>query len=131
MVLFAALVSMIVIVALSVSKLVGSPTLAVLAVVIVTATAVVLWRVGRSQSAAIGDEKQQGYSTLYDFEGYDLRDYRDGSVIRPRQVQPGVGVRRSLVSGMLSVRAGSPLANRLADDAEGARDESRDDPGPT
>lgn len=131
LVLLAALVALILIVVLSASKVVGSQALGVVTSALVVVTALVLWRLGRHQSASVAAEKEAGFSTLYDFEGVELRDYRDGSVIRPRNVPPGGGVRRSLVSGMLTVPAGSPLARRLADEAGRVRTESHDGPAQT
>lgn len=115
--LLVALGALILIVVLSSAKLVTSQPLGVVTAVVVALTAIVLWRLGIRQSASVAAEKDAGYSTLYDFEGFELRDYRDGTLIRPRNVEPGGGIRRSLVSGMLTVRTGSPLARRIAEDA--------------
>ncbi|MBG6053715.1 TRAP-type uncharacterized transport system fused permease subunit [Salinibacterium sp. CAN_S4] len=116
-VLLVALVVLILVLVLGATRVLSGQLLGVVTVVIVIIATAVLWRVGRYQTASVAAEKAGGYSTLYDFEGVELRDYRTGEVIRERDVPPGGGIRRSLVSGMLTVTAGSPLARRLADEA--------------
>ena len=66
-------------------------------------------RIRRLQSDAVAHTKAVGYSTLYDFAGFELRDYRTQAVLRPREVAPYGAIRRSLVSGMLIVTTSSSL----------------------
>ncbi|MDJ0335660.1 hypothetical protein QMG83_10540 [Salinibacterium sp. G-O1] len=106
LVLLVTLVAIILILVLGGSRSVDSPALAATTAVLVVVAAVVVWWVGRRQSASVAAEKEAGYSTLYDFEGFELRDYRTGAVIRPRNETPDGGIRRSLLSGMLTVPAG-------------------------
>lgn len=125
--LLVALVALILVLVLGANRVLSGQLLGVVTVVIVIMATAVLWRVGYHQTASVAAEKAAGYSTLYDFEGVELRDYRSGAVIRGRDVPPGGGIRRSLVSGMLTVPAGSPLARRLADEAGRSRDQLPDD----
>jgi TRAP-type uncharacterized transport system fused permease subunit len=123
LVLLVALVALILILVLGANRVLSGQLLGAVTVVVVIIATAVLWRVGRHQTASVAAEKASGYSTLYDFEGVELRDYRTGEVIRSRDVPPGGDIRRSLISGMLTVPAGSPLARRLADEAGRSRDE--------
>ena len=129
LVLLIALMALILVLVLGASRVLNGQLLGVVTVtvMIVIATTAVLWHVGRNQTASVAAEKAAGFSTLYDFAGVELRDYRTGETIRGRDVAPGNGIRRSLVSGMLTVPAGSPLARRLADEAGRSRDQPRDD----
>ena len=130
LVLLGALSALILVLVLGASRVLTGQPLGVVTVLIVIATTAVLWQVGRNQTASVAAEKAAGFSTLYDFEGVELRDYRTGEVIRDRDVAPGNGIRRSLVSGMLIVPMGSQLARRLAEDAGSSRDQPRrDQPG--
>ena len=130
LVLLVALMALILVLVLGASRVLTGQLLGVVTVIIVIATTAVLWHVGRNQTASVAAEKAGGFSTLYDFGGVELRDYRTGEVIRDRDVAPGNGIRRSLLSGMLIVPAGSQLARRLADEAGSSRDQPRhDQPG--
>ncbi len=126
--MFVTLLALILIMVLGSTEAVDSKTLVSVTILIVVIAAAVAWWVGSQQSAAVAAEKAAGYSTLYDFEGFELRHHRTGAVIRPRDVPPGGGIRRSLVSGMLTVPAGSPLARRLADEAGRAASDTGDGP---
>lgn len=65
-------------------------------------------------------EKAAGYSTMFDFAGYELRDPRTLDVIRARDVAPSGTLHRSLFRSMLTVKPGTLLAKRLdEDDAQG------------
>jgi len=61
-------------------------------------------------------ERAAGYSTMYDFRGFALRDPRTREVIRPADVAPSGTVRRSLFRAMLTVKPGTLLAKRLEED---------------
>ena len=130
LVLLGALIALILVLVLGASGMLTGQPLGVVTVIIVIATTAVLWHVGRNQTASVAAEKVAGFSTLYDFEGVELRDYRTGEVIRARDVAPGGGIRRSLISGMLIVPTGSQLAHHLAHEAGSSRDQPRrDQPG--
>lgn len=61
-------------------------------------------------------ERAAGYSTMFDFAGYELRDPRTLEVIRAADVPPTGIVRRSLFRSMLTVKPGTLLAKRIAED---------------
>jgi hypothetical protein len=63
-------------------------------------------------------EMQAGYSTMYDFAGYDLRDARTLELLRSREVEPAESgrVRGSLVANLLRPKPGTMLYNRNDDD---------------
>ena len=63
-------------------------------------------------------ERAAGYSTMYDFRGFALRDPRTREVIRAADVAPTGTVRRSLFRAMLTVKPGTLLAKRLEEDEQ-------------
>lgn len=69
------------------------------------------------QSLAVAKrERAAGYSTMYDFAGFELRDPRTRELLRARDVPPSGTVRRSLLRSMLTVKPGTMLAQRFEDD---------------
>jgi hypothetical protein len=69
------------------------------------------------QSLAVAKrERAAGYSTMYDFAGFELRDPRTRELLRARDVAPSGTVRRSMLRSMLTVKPGTMLAQRLEDD---------------
>ncbi|MFM9878726.1 MAG: hypothetical protein ACKVOG_12890 [Rhodoglobus sp.] len=68
-------------------------------------------------------ERASGYSTMYDFAGYELRDPRTLEVLRPADVRPTGIVRRSLFRSMLTVKPGTMLAKRLDEDERAEREQ--------
>ena len=68
-------------------------------------------------------EKASGYSTMFDFAGYELRDPRTLEVLRASDVRPTGTIRRSLFRSMLTVKPGTLLAKRLEEDERADRDE--------
>lgn len=126
LVLLGALLILIAIIVLGASRVVDGGSLGAAVTVMVVIAAAILWRVGRLQSDAVAREKAGGYSTLYDFAGFELRDYRTQAVLRPREVAPDGGTRRSLVSGMLTVTTSSVLGRRRAE--ESSATDGHDDP---
>ena len=127
LVLLVCLVAVIGVAALGAMRVFTGVPLGVVTVGIVVVAVMVLWYVGRRQSDAVSGEKLEGYSTLYDFEGFELRDYRTQVVLRPRNVPPSGGIRRSLLSGMLVVTARSRLARGVVEDANRGSDADRND----
>lgn len=89
-------------VGLGVFSLLGSiPGAAVSAAVMLAlfVTSVVLaLRVGRAAEL----ERADGYSTIFDFPGFELRDGRTLEVLRTADVAPEQPGRRSLLRGMIS-----------------------------
>jgi len=76
------------------------------------------------QSLAVAKrERAAGYSTMYDFAGFELRDPLTRELLRARDVAPSGTVRRSLLRSMLTVKPGTMLAQRFDDDdkADAAR----------
>lgn len=61
-------------------------------------------------------ERAAGYSTMYDFAGFELRDPRTRELLRARDVAPSGTMRRSLLRSMLTVKPGTMLAQRFEDD---------------
>ncbi len=84
---------------------------------LVIPAALSLW-LGLRASAAAKRERVAGYSTMYDFVGYELRDPRTLVVLRSADVRPSGLVRRSLFRAMLTVKPGTVLAQRLAEEDE-------------
>ncbi len=69
------------------------------------------------QSLAVAKrERAAGYSTMYDFAGFELRDPRTRELLRARDVAPSGTLRRSLLRSMLTVKPGTMLAQRFEDD---------------
>ncbi len=63
-------------------------------------------------------ERAEGYSTMFDFAGFQLRDPRTLEVVRDRDIRPSGTMRRSLFRSMLTVKQGTLLAKRLDEDDE-------------
>lgn len=93
----------------------GPASVAVLAVLVIV-PAVASTVLGTWALAAAKREKAAGYSTMYDFAGFELRDPRTLELLRARDVKPSGLVRRSLFRSMLTVKPGTLLAQRLAED---------------
>ena len=81
-------------------------------VVILFALAWVIFA-GIRKARTVAAERAAGYSTVYDFAGFELRDPRTLEVLRSADQAPDAGMRRSLVSGMLTIKPGTVLAKRL------------------
>ena len=67
-------------------------------------------------SRALASEKAAGYSTLYDFAGFELRHPRTKELLRAADVAPETVGRRSVLRSMMTVKPGTVLAKRLEDD---------------
>jgi hypothetical protein len=67
-------------------------------------------------SRAIKREREAGYSTIYDFAGFELRDPRTLEVLRAKGVAPVDPGSRSLALGIFGVKPGTVLAKRLEDE---------------
>lgn len=96
---------------------------AVVLAVLVLVPAVVSAVLGFRAVTAARLEKAAGYSTMFDFAGYELRDPRTLELLRAADVKPSGLVRRSLFRSMLTVKPGTLLAQRLADEEREERDE--------
>ena len=95
----------------------GRPVSIVLAVVAL-ALIVVAVLLGVRSSRVARLEKDAGYSTLYDFAGFESRHPRTKQLLRAADVAPANPGRRSLFRSMLSVKPGTVLAKRLEEDGE-------------
>ena len=73
---------------------------------------------GVRSSRIVRLEKDAGYSTIFDFAGFELRDARTKQLLRAADVKPEYSGRRSLFRSMLSVKPGTVLAKRLEEDEE-------------
>ena len=71
---------------------------------------------GARGSRAMALERAAGYSTVYDFAGFELRDPRTLGVLRARDIPPTAPGSRSLALGIFGVKPGTVLAKRLDDD---------------
>lgn len=71
---------------------------------------------GVQSSRVARREKDAGYSTLFDFAGYELRHPRTKQLLRAADVAPASMGRRSVLRSMLTVKPGTVLARRLEDD---------------
>lgn len=94
----------------------GVVTGLLLAIPVALAALVVSWVLGARCSRAMAAEKQAGYSTMFDFAGYELRHPVTLELLRDRDTAPDRAGRRSLISGMLKVKPGTVLARRLDDE---------------
>lgn len=98
----AQLVGVVMLVGLGVSAVAGSSILAAVFAALMlglfVTSIVFATRVGR----AADRERELGYSTIFDFPGYALRDGRTLEVLRERETDPEVPGRRSLLQGMIS-----------------------------
>ncbi|CAN5218105.1 hypothetical protein BH11ACT5_BH11ACT5_24940 [soil metagenome] len=90
----------------------ASLVLAVLSLAAIV-SAVVL---GLRSSRVVTLEKNAGYSTLFDFAGYELRHPRTKELLRAAEVAPANLGRRSVFRSMLTVKPGTVLAKRLEQD---------------
>jgi len=71
---------------------------------------------GLRSSRVVKLEKDAGYSTLFDFAGYELRHPRTKELLRGAEVAPANLGRRSVLRSMLTVKPGTVLAKRLEGD---------------
>ena len=71
---------------------------------------------GLRSSRVVKLEKDAGYSTLFDFAGYELRHPRTKELLRAAEVAPANRGRRSVLRSMLTVKPGTVLAKRLEGD---------------
>ncbi|MCU1412467.1 MAG: hypothetical protein JWR04_3174 [Rhodoglobus sp.] len=71
---------------------------------------------GLRSSRVVKLEKDAGYSTLFDFAGYELRNPRTKELLRAAEVAPANLGRRSVLRSMLTVKPGTVLAKRLEGD---------------
>jgi hypothetical protein len=90
----------------------------VLLIVLVVAPAALSTVLGLRSLSTAKRERAAGYSTMYDFRGFALRDPRTREVIRAADVAPTGTVRRSLFRAMLTVKPGTLLAKRLEEDEQ-------------
>lgn len=63
--------------------------------------------------AVVKREKAAGYSTMYDFSGYALRDPKTLELLRPADEKPTGTMRRSIFRAMLTIKPGTLVAKRL------------------
>lgn len=78
-------------------SLVGAIVSAAVMFVLFVVSVVLALQVGR----ASGLERAAGYSTIFDFPGFELRDGRTLEVLRAADVAPEQPGRRSLLRGMM------------------------------
>jgi len=71
---------------------------------------------GLRSSRTVKLEKDAGYSTLFDFAGYELRHPRTKELLRAAEAAPAALGRRSVLRSMLTVKPGTVLAKRLEDE---------------
>lgn len=109
---FAWLAAVVVSLVALVSRSPVSIALAVVAVALIAAA--ILLGVRSSRVARL--EKDAGYSTLFDFAGFESRHPRTKQLLRAAEVAPDSPGRRSLFRSMMSVKPGTVLAKRLEDD---------------
>lgn len=121
--LMAALLVLLVVAVLAVIRALSVPVL-IVAGVLLLAALIAWWVCGARMSATVRAEREAGYSTIFDFEGYELRDPRTLEVLRERDVAP-TGIRRSLVVGMLGIKPGTVVARQLK--AEQLKDDRLND----
>jgi hypothetical protein len=100
----------------------GAAVSAVMLVVVVVVPAFFSTVFGFRAISAAKKEKAAGYSTMFDIDGYELRDPRTLEVVRPAGVRPSGTVRRSLFRSMLTVKPGTLLAKRIAEDEAADRE---------
>lgn len=70
--------------------------------------------------AVIKREKAAGYSTMYDFPGYALRDPKTLELLRAADDKPTGTMRRSIFRAMLTIKPGTLVAKRLAEEDDKA-----------
>ena len=99
--------------------LAASGSVAVIPVGVLGAAAIVAAiALGVRSSRVLVLEKGLGYSTIFDFEGFALRDARTKQLLRAADVAPERAGRRSIFRSMLSVKPGTVLAKKLEEDGE-------------
>jgi len=98
----AQLIGVVALVGLGVSAVVGSATLAGVFAGIMFALFVVSIILATRVGAASDRERAAGYSTIFDFPGYELREGRTLEVLRASTVEPETPGRRSLLRGMIA-----------------------------
>ncbi len=96
-VLVVAVIVVVVLVSVGAPPLVWALTLGPILVAFVAAA----WVVNVRYLRAVTAEKAAGYSTVYDFAGFALRDGRTLDELRPADEDPEQPGRRSLLAGML------------------------------
>lgn len=89
-------------VALGVFSIVGSTIGAAVSAGVMLALLVTSVVLAIRVSRASADERAAGYSTIFDFPGFELRDGRTLEVLRPSDIEPEQPGRRSLLRGMIS-----------------------------
>lgn len=78
-----------------------------------------IW-LGQLSLRAVRREMEAGYSTMYDFAGYELRDARTLELLRAADVEPAESgrVRGSLLTNLLRPKPGTVVARRLDDERD-------------
>lgn len=104
---------------------VTGPGSAIMLAILVIGPAIVSTILGFRAVSVAKLEKAEGYSTMFDFTGYELRHPRTLELLRERDERPTGTMRRSLFRSMLTVKPGTLLAKRLAEDDEDERDDQR------
>lgn len=89
-------------VALGVFSLVGSIVGAAMSAAVMLGLFVTSVVLALRVSRASAIERDSGYSTIFDFPGFELRDGRTLEVLRAADVAPEQPGRRSLLRGMIS-----------------------------
>jgi hypothetical protein len=97
---------------------VPGPVLGPVVAVLAGAAAVASIAFTTASGAVIKRERAAGYSTMYDFPGYELRDPRTLELLRAADVKPTGTMRRSLFRAMLTVKPGTLVAKRLAEEED-------------
>lgn len=72
--------------------------------------------------AVIKREKAAGYSTMYDFPGYALRDPKTLELLRAADEKPTGTMRRSIFRAMLTIKPGTLVAKRLEQEERDQQD---------
>lgn len=98
----AQLIGVLGLIGLGVSAVAGATTLAGVFAGIMFALFVVSIILALRVGAASTRERAAGYSTIFDFPGYELRDGRTLEVLRESTVDPETPGRRSLLRGMIA-----------------------------
>lgn len=94
--------------------LVAAGSIALVVVGVVAAGAIVAAiALGVRSTRVVRLEKSAGYSTLFDFAGFELRHPRTKQLLREADAEPESAGRRSVLRAMLSVKPGTVLAKRL------------------
>ena len=77
----------------------------------IASTLFMLW-----SGAVVKREKAAGYSTMYDVAGYELRDPKTLELLRAADEKPTGTMRRSIFRAMLTIKPGTLVAKRLAEE---------------